>query len=610
MPTVHVKKTGSDSNSYVQAQSESTPWLTIQKAVDTVVAGDTILVYDGTYAENIVLGVSGTAGNYITLTFAPGNTPVLSKQAGPSTRMVYGNGATGTPISYYKIIGLTFSDYDSEGIVFHGFFEYIEIRDNIFTNQIFQTGGGHAILFDTTSWTIEFGTDNIYNPSHHVIIDNNTFTNIAVGPEDGSKQYDECLTVAFNCSYVQITNNTINNSSNIGIDTIGKGPDFYPQVPHGEIAPQYVLVKGNTIYNSGLYGEDSALYGEGVKDAVWEDNLVYDHTGVGITMSSEFSIHARRCIVRRNRIINTKNGMIIGSNSGVPWDLENSAFVHNTVYNDAGEATTINFPINYNDPGTVIAKNNVSAFNNSPELVAFHLTQSPGRIAYPTMDYNYYFPAKASVYYWELDSGARYYDTLAGYQGQSGEDANAIAPAAGTVAIGDLFTDAPNYDLTYAGSSPLLNAGGDLTTTTNSGSSATAVNVVDVRYFSDGMTMQEGDAINVGGSVTTVTAVTWGTGFAGTLTVSPAISWSSSDPVNYVYNGSAPDMGWYTFAGASASAPVNTLPATFSTNINTDDPIPGIMVADADNDALDVYLTVTAGTLTATETGTGTIKVA
>ena len=47
--------------------SVGNPWKTIQKAVDTVVAGDTILVKAGTYAENVVITTSGTSNNYITL---------------------------------------------------------------------------------------------------------------------------------------------------------------------------------------------------------------------------------------------------------------------------------------------------------------------------------------------------------------------------------------------------------------------------------------------------------------------------------------------------------------------------------------------------------------
>jgi len=45
----YVAKNGSDSN----PGSESQPWLTIQKAADTMVAGDTVYVKAGTYTEQV-----------------------------------------------------------------------------------------------------------------------------------------------------------------------------------------------------------------------------------------------------------------------------------------------------------------------------------------------------------------------------------------------------------------------------------------------------------------------------------------------------------------------------------------------------------------------------
>jgi hypothetical protein len=45
-------QTGSNANSYLQAQSTSTPWLTIAHAVAAARAGDTIVVNNGTYSED------------------------------------------------------------------------------------------------------------------------------------------------------------------------------------------------------------------------------------------------------------------------------------------------------------------------------------------------------------------------------------------------------------------------------------------------------------------------------------------------------------------------------------------------------------------------------
>ena len=49
--TYYVSTTGSDSNPGTQSQ----PWRTVQKAVDTVQAGDTVFIAAGTYVEKVVI---------------------------------------------------------------------------------------------------------------------------------------------------------------------------------------------------------------------------------------------------------------------------------------------------------------------------------------------------------------------------------------------------------------------------------------------------------------------------------------------------------------------------------------------------------------------------
>lgn len=57
----YVSKQGNDNND----GSEARPWLTIQKAVNSVTAGDTVYVKKGTYEEEIIITISGTADKRI-----------------------------------------------------------------------------------------------------------------------------------------------------------------------------------------------------------------------------------------------------------------------------------------------------------------------------------------------------------------------------------------------------------------------------------------------------------------------------------------------------------------------------------------------------------------
>jgi hypothetical protein len=72
--TYYVATNGSDSNNGTIAY----PWLTIQKAADTVVAGDTVYVRGGTYREYVTIGISGTLANPITYMAYPGESPVIN----------------------------------------------------------------------------------------------------------------------------------------------------------------------------------------------------------------------------------------------------------------------------------------------------------------------------------------------------------------------------------------------------------------------------------------------------------------------------------------------------------------------------------------------------
>jgi parallel beta-helix repeat protein len=57
--------------------TEALPWRTIQKAADTMVAGDTVYIKVGTYSERVVPQNSGSAGNFIAYTANPGETAVI-----------------------------------------------------------------------------------------------------------------------------------------------------------------------------------------------------------------------------------------------------------------------------------------------------------------------------------------------------------------------------------------------------------------------------------------------------------------------------------------------------------------------------------------------------
>lgn len=117
--TYFVSTTGNDSNPGTEAQ----PWRTIQKAANTVTAGDTVIVKAGTYDERVTFP-SGTTGN-------EGNKIVF--KADPR-RSVYMKGFRTTNVNYLRIDGFNIT-YTAGGWGGGGVWltsSYVEIVDNYF----------------------------------------------------------------------------------------------------------------------------------------------------------------------------------------------------------------------------------------------------------------------------------------------------------------------------------------------------------------------------------------------------------------------------------------------------------------------------------------------
>jgi hypothetical protein len=106
--TKWVSPTGSNSGS----GSSSSPYKTIQYAVDKAAPGTAIMVKAGTYAENIKVSKSGTTDKPIWLVSADGEGSATIKAANTSLPVVYGYGVDNLVVKGFKLAGGT------EGIKF------------------------------------------------------------------------------------------------------------------------------------------------------------------------------------------------------------------------------------------------------------------------------------------------------------------------------------------------------------------------------------------------------------------------------------------------------------------------------------------------------------
>ncbi|MCX6718051.1 MAG: right-handed parallel beta-helix repeat-containing protein, partial [Candidatus Staskawiczbacteria bacterium] len=108
--TYYVAKTGSDSAD----GSSGSPWLTIQHAADTAVAGDTVNVLEGTYSEKITFKHSGTAGYPIIFQTDQTN-PAIIDGTGVSFD-VYGSLVGINNASYFTLSGFKIQNSMATGI--------------------------------------------------------------------------------------------------------------------------------------------------------------------------------------------------------------------------------------------------------------------------------------------------------------------------------------------------------------------------------------------------------------------------------------------------------------------------------------------------------------
>ncbi len=121
----------------------------------------------------------------------------------------------------------------------------------------------------------------------------------------------------------------------------------------------------------------------------------------------------------------------------------------------------------------------------------------------------------------------------------------------------------PSADIyTLSANSPCIDAAGDLTNTTSAGS-GTTIPVVYSKYFCDGFGIVSGDSINVGGQKALITSIPNST----TIVVADPISWSNNSPVNFLFNGNAPDLGYKETGTTTPNCNIITIYAAGDTNL-------------------------------------------
>jgi parallel beta-helix repeat protein len=550
--TYYVAKNGSDSNTKAQAQSQSTPWLTIQKAATEMIAGDRVYVKAGTYNETVTPGASGTANSLIQYLVWPGDTVIIDAQNSRNYCIIMSSGGR----SYLHFEGfqlrnavlynvqissgnqyVTFKNVSATGAARSAFYggssSYITIDGGSFTGNGFGTAtsfGGFYIDGGAHYWTIKNATvaDNymdgitmnsssVSNPIRNAHIQNNQIY--------GNRRQG-VLTIRVSGALIE--NNNIYNNGATGIQI--------------EIRCYDIRVRNNVSRdNNWLYGSETGIWIDETDGYVVEGNTLSGNTR-GLYISQSYHGISRNNLVYNNKSQNTpvgnfKNwstglgfswGNQAGIDNGTPGGAAFNRIVHNTFYDNGHPDST--------HGGHHVALHHVNIVSN--KFVNNILSNVTGQretdlrqgYNYELIDWNlYYNPARALKF---MQVTTDY--TWTTWRGL-GRDPNSLQS-------NPLFVNPPvSFEL--QASSPAINAGGWLATTTGAGS-GTVIPVSDPYMFSAGYTPLGvlGDEIQLQGQTTRrrVTAVDLA---AKTITVNGTLTWTSGLGVAYSYLGSKPTMG-------------------------------------------------------------------
>lgn len=263
--TYYVAPTGSDSN-----DGTGNPWLTLQKAANTVVAGDTVIIRSGNYA-GFVMGwdtpQSGTESQPITFRADPGAT-ITSR----NVHTADGIDLEGT--SYITIDGFTITN--GGGTI---------TRAGIRVSSL--SGTGNIVRNNYIDGMGRWGIFTSF--SENVLIENNTTINSIA--EHG-------IYVSNSADNPIIRNNLTYGNSKAGIQInsdITQG---------GDGIVSNALIERNIIYNNGIPGGGSAINLDGTHEAVVQNNLLYNNHSSGIALfKGDAATGAKNNVIVNNTLV-------------------------------------------------------------------------------------------------------------------------------------------------------------------------------------------------------------------------------------------------------------------------------------------------------------------
>jgi hypothetical protein len=292
-----VATNGSDSN----PGTPDKPWKTIQKAADTLKAGDTVYIRGGTYNERVVLKNSGSSGNYITFMNYPGEKPVID----------------GKGIDW---------GYNWNGLVNINSKSYIKLSGLRIVNS--RWAGFASVPDSSGSSNVQITNSSTYNTQASGIV----FMNASSITIAGNSIEKACVSTAGSQEGISLENvnsfvvrsNKVFNFTNNVQGKGGEGIDAKQGSSNGKIY-------SNTVYNIPKIGIYVDSYKKASSNIEVYGNNVYN-CGLGIAVAAEKGGSLKNVNIYGNTLKNNKGAYTVaGWNYDYASPMDNIRFNNNTI---------------------------------------------------------------------------------------------------------------------------------------------------------------------------------------------------------------------------------------------------------------------------------------
>jgi parallel beta-helix repeat protein len=546
--TYYVSKSGSDTN----PGTESSPWLTIQKAADTLKPGDTVLIRQGVYPEKVIPARSGTEGNYITYGNYASEEVVIDAQNGKrdacirvdgkrylrliGLRLTGASGALGLRAGFHAsdqsgnlLLEKITADNNRFGILIHG--KNAPVSNVIIRNCTATRNTGHGIFLYRKIYNTTVG------PQNHVFSnagEKYTF-GIEIGTDYPGRKTDGARNITvheneidhngvqgirtWNAMNVLIRKNYCHHNGATGI-----------QIEDGS---ENIAVENNLCeYNAQSYEYETGIWIDSTKNAVVTGNYIRrNKIGLMVTDSS-------RVILRRNVVVENNRGephLLNAMGLNINSKTFSVAVAHNTFFrNGAAQSTKGGISMCSHPPvGGVIFKNNIFSEAKAPYDIWMGCKDY-------VSDYNIIFNTRNLAVNWQHKKLS-----WIQYLSRSGQESHSMTEK-------PLFVGPGVGDFRLEKFSPGIDRGDFLTRTSGPGN-GNVLKVENASFFTYGFGVIAGDYIKVGtNKAVKITNVDYENS---TIILEKSIAWSQGDGVSYPYTGSSPDMGAYELSENDSHPP-------------------------------------------------------